>query len=44
VCAEISTAPTGGNIGVKKKDQSFKSIGFRSLFGHFLTEKTKLHE
>jgi hypothetical protein len=27
---------------VKEKDQSFKTIGIRSLFGHFPTEKSKI--
>jgi hypothetical protein len=29
-------------ILVKEKDQSFKTIGFRSRFGHFPTEKSKV--
>jgi hypothetical protein len=29
-------------ILVKEKDQSFKTIGIRSLFGHFPTEKSKI--
>jgi hypothetical protein len=29
-------------ILVKEKDQSFKTIGIRSLFGHFPAEKSKI--